>query len=103
MKNSSVWAFEDLRSLFRKTYSFTILVRFHEQTRGGYITRNIKRKIEATSMSEACTSALSQFANKSEARICGITLPSDLKLGSKKPPYPFLSKKQKITPSPFSG
>jgi hypothetical protein len=99
MKTSTVWAFEDLRCIFTKKYLFTIVVRFHERTRNGYVLRQVKKQIEAPSMSEACTSALNMFADKSEVRVGGITLPKDLKLGSKRPTNPYLSKKPKITPS----
>ena len=95
MTNESVCSMEDLHVLFKEKYLFTILVKFHEATRSGYISRVAKRKVSAPTMKEACNEALSQYSDKQNVRIGGITLPENLKLGSKRPPNPFMSKTKK--------
>lgn len=102
MQNRQAWALEDIRGLFSEKHIFVILVRFHERMRKGHIARQVRKRVEASSMSEACTKAIAQFSSKSEVRIGGIILPSTLKLGSKRPPYPFLPKKDKTPKHPFS-
>jgi len=104
MSCESIWALEDLRDLFTKKHFFTIIVRFHEQSRDGYIKREIRRKVEASTMNEACNKAISKYADKRDVRVGGISLPPEVRLGSKRPPNPFrFNHKQKSKPpvNPF--